>query len=163
MPPPPYRVAATDLALLPGPEAFRRVGRRRLWVRRSQTLVAGSRRFECCTSALTVEEAGRGHREAAARRLEALDGIAMLRVTEAVIALSDALIRERALPASAQNDAIHIAVSAVHGVDYLLTWNFRHLANAESRPLIREVCERQGYNSPEICTPSELMGGPEDV
>ena len=97
------------------------------------------------------------------RRLEALDGIAMLRVTEAVIALSDALIRERALPASAQNDAIHIAVSAVHGVDYLLTWNFRHLANAESRPLIREVCERQGYNSPEICTPSELMGGPEDV
>ena len=72
----------------------------------------------------------------------------MLRVTEAVIALSDALIRERALPASAQNDAIHIAVPAVHGVDYLLTWNFRHLANAESRPLIREVCERQGYKVP---------------
>ena len=116
-------------------------------------------RFELCTSALTIEEAGRGHEEAAARRLDALGGIAMLPITETVAALSDALIRGRALPTSAQNDAIHIAVSAVHDVDYLLTWNFRHLANAETRPLIREVCEQQGYNSPEICTPSELMGG----
>ena len=80
--------------------------------------------------------------------------------TRPVVELADALIRERVLPASAQNDAIHIAVSAVHDIDYLLTWNFRHLANAETRPLIREVCERQCYISPEICTPSELMGGP---
>ena len=48
-------------------------------------------------------------------------------------------------------------------VDYLLTWNFRHLANAETKPLVREVCEQQGYASPEICTPSELMGGAEDA
>ncbi len=121
------------------------------------------RRFELRTSALTLEEAGRGHHEAAARRLEALDGIAMLPITEAAVALADALIRRRALPANAQNDAIHIAVSAVHGVDYLLTWNFRHLANAETRPLVREVCELQGYASPEICTPSELMGGMDDA
>ena len=120
-------------------------------------------RYELRTSALTIEEAGKGHQEAAARRLEALDGIAMLPITEAVITLSDALILGRALPASAQNDAIHIAVSAVHGVDYLLTWNFRHLANAETRPLIREICERNSYNSPEICTPSELMGGTQDA
>ena len=57
----------------------------------------------------------------------------------------------------------NIAASAVHGVEYLLTWNFRHLANAETRPLVREVCERQGYASPEICTPSELMGGTNDA
>ena len=120
-------------------------------------------RFELCTSALALEEAGRGHQEAAARRLEALGGIAMLPITEAVAALADTLMRRRALPSSAQNDAIHIAVSAVHGVDYLLTWNFRHLANAETRPLVREVCEQQGYASPEICTPSELMGGMEDA
>ncbi len=119
--------------------------------------------FELYTSALTVEEAGRGHREAAARRLEALDGIAMLPITEAVIELSDALIHGRVLPPNAQNDAVHIAVSAVHDITYLLTWNFRHIANAETRPLIREVCTRQGYNSPEICTPSELMGGAEDA
>ena len=93
-------------------------------------------RFELRTSALTLEEAGRGHQDAAARRLEALDGIAMLPITEAMVTLADTLIRGRALPTSAQNDAIHIAVSAMHGVDYLLTWNFRHLANAETRPLL---------------------------
>ena len=120
-------------------------------------------RFELYTSALTIEEAGRGHQEAAARRIEALDGIATLPITEAVIELSDALIRGRALPENAQNDAIHIAVSAAHDVTYLLTWNFRHLANAETKPLIREICTRLGYNSPEICTPSELMGGAEDA
>ena len=60
----------------------------------------------------------------------------MLPITEAAVALADALIRRRALPANAQNDAVHIAVSAVHGVDYLLTWNFRHLANAATRPLV---------------------------
>ena len=120
-------------------------------------------RFELRTSALTLEEAGRGHQDAAARRLEALDGIAMLPITEATVTLADALILRRALPAGVQNDAIHIAVSAVHGVDYLLTWNFRHLANAETRPLVREVCEQLGYSSPEICTPSELVGGKEDA
>jgi len=120
-------------------------------------------RFELRTSTLTLEEAGRGHLEAAARRLTALGEIAILPITEAVAALSDALIHKKTLPASAQGDAIHIAVSAVHGVDYLLTWNFRHLANAETKPLIRNVCEQQGYVCPEICTPSELMGGREDV
>ena len=120
-------------------------------------------RFELRTSILTLEEAGRGHLEAAARRLAALGEIDILPITDAVVALSDVLVHEKALPANAQGDAIHIAVSAVHGVDYLLTWNFRHLANAETKPLIRKVCEQHGFVSPEICTPSELMGGLEDV
>ena len=120
-------------------------------------------RFDLCTSALTIEEAERGDPEAAARRLEALSGIAMLPVTDDVASLADELIRKGALPAGAQNDAVHIAVSAIHGVDYLLTWNFRHLANAETKPLVREICEQQGYASLEICTPSELMGGAESA
>ena len=92
-------------------------------------------RFDVYTSGLTVEEAGRGHPQAAALRLEALDGIATLPITEAVVELSDALVRGRALPESAQNDAIHIAVSAVHGVDYLLTWNFATLPTLKPDPL----------------------------
>ena len=120
-------------------------------------------RFNICTSDLTIEEAGRGHPQAAVRRLEALEGIAILPITEAVVELSAALLQRYALPANAQNDAIHIGVSAVHGVDYLLTWNFRHLANAETRPIIRRVCTHQGYTSPEICTPSELIGGFENA
>jgi predicted nucleic acid-binding protein len=95
--------------------------------------------------------------------LEALDGIVMLPITEAVVELAEALIKGRALPDNAQNDAVHIATAAVHGVDYLLTWNFRHLANAETKPIVREVCQQYGYASPEICTPSELMGGIENA
>ena len=120
-------------------------------------------RFDLRTSTLTLEEAGRGNQAAAARRLEALDGIALLPITEAAVTLADALIHGRALPENAQNDAVHIAVSAVHSVDYLLTWNFRHLANAETRPLVREICELHGYATPEICTPTELTGGIKDA
>jgi hypothetical protein len=115
-------------------------------------------RFDLYTSDVTVEEAGRGTPEAATRRLEALSGIPLLIITEAVVALSKALIQEGALPAKALDDSLHIAVSAVHGVDYLLTWNFRHIDNAETKPIIRSICTIHGYTSPEICTPQELMG-----
>ena len=119
--------------------------------------------FDLYTSILTIQEAGRGHPEAAARRLEALEEITVLPITDAVVALSDALVRGQALPPNARNDAVHIAVSVVHGISYLLTWNFRHIANAATRPLIDEICERRGYRSSIICTPSELMGGRDAV
>jgi hypothetical protein len=57
-----------------------------------------------------------------------------------------------------RGDALHIALSAVHGVDYLLTWNYRHIDNAETKPIIRKVCLENRYGYPEICTPQELMG-----
>ena len=120
-------------------------------------------RFDLYTSDVTVEEAGRGNPEAAARRLEALSGIPILPTTEAVAALSKALLQGRALPAKALDDALHIAISAVHGVNYLLTWNCRHLDNAETKPIMRSVCTIHGHISPEICTPQELMGVFEDV
>ena len=87
----------------------------------------------------------------------------MLTITEAVVVLSKALLQRGALPAKALDDSLHIAVSAVHGVDYLLTWNCRHLDNAETKPIIRSVCAIHGYTSPEICTPQELMGVFDDV
>ena len=120
-------------------------------------------RFDLYTSDVALEEAGRGDSKAAARRLEALSGIPILPITEAVVALSKALLQGKALPAKALNDALHISVSAVHGVDYLLTWNFRHLDNAETKPIIRNVCTIHEYTSPEICTPQELMGVFEDA
>ena len=115
-------------------------------------------RFDLYTSDLTIEEAGKGDPQAASRRLEALDGIPVLPLTGQATGLLVALLESGALPARSQADALHIAVSAAHGVDYLLTWNFRHLANATSRPIIRNVCVQQGYTSPEICSPRELMG-----
>ena len=70
---------------------------------------------------VTFDEAGRGNPEAGALRLEALSGIPILPTTQAVVGLSKALLQGRALPPKALNDALHIAVSAVHGIDYLLT------------------------------------------
>ena len=120
-------------------------------------------RFNLYTSDVAVEEARKGDIEAAARRLDALSGIPILPITGSVVALSKVLLDGQALPVKALNDALHIAVSAVHGVDYLLTWNCRHLDNAETKPIVRSICRRHGYNSPEICTPQELMGVSEDV
>ena len=120
-------------------------------------------RFDLYTSDVAIEEAGRGDPDAARRRLEALSGIPLLAITEPVVTLSKALLRDGALPSKAQDDALHMAVSAVHGVDYLLTWNCRHLDNAETKPVMRTVCSLQGHTSPEICTPQELMGVAEDV
>ena len=106
-------------------------------------------------------DAGRGRsgdREASTRRLNALQDVPLLPITDAVERLTNALIMERAVPTGSRIDAAHVAVSAIHGIDYLLTWNFRHMANAGTRPLIRALCETHGYSSPEICTPFELMG-----
>ena len=120
-------------------------------------------RFGICTSDLTIEEAGMGNPQAAARRLQALDSIAILPITEAVVELSAALLHGRALPTNAQNDAIHIGVSAVHGVDCLLTWNFATLPTLRPDELSAASASGRDSRAPEICTPSELIGGLEDV
>jgi hypothetical protein len=115
-------------------------------------------RFDLYTSDIVIEEAARGDDLAVARRLEALAGIPLLAITDEVVALSEALIDAKALPRKAIGDSLHIALSAVHGVDYLLTWNYRHIDNAETKPITRSVCLANGYGYPEICTPQELMG-----
>ena len=116
------------------------------------------RRFDLVTSDLTVREAGRGDSGASARRLAMLAEVALVRGTVEAVELSKALVRGGALPERAENDALHVALAAVHGVDYLLTWNCRHLDNAETKPVMRQVCRGLGYAAPEICTPQELMG-----
>ena len=115
-------------------------------------------RFDLYVSDIVLEEAGRGDNVASARRLEALSGIPLLAITDEVLALSEALIQAGALPKKAIGDSLHIALSAVHGVDYLLTWNYRHIDNAETKPITRMVCVANGYGYPEICSPQELMG-----
>jgi hypothetical protein len=115
-------------------------------------------RFDLRISKLVLEEAGKGHPKAAARRLAALEEITVLDVTDKAVRLSKALLKDGALPAKALDDSVHVAVSTVHGIDFLLTWNCRHIDNAEMKPVIREICERSGHRCPEICTPQELMG-----
>jgi predicted nucleic acid-binding protein len=115
-------------------------------------------RFELFTSELVATEATRGDSEAAERRTETLRDIAGLEITDSVVALAKKLVDAGALPKEALGDAMHLAVAAVHAMDYLLTWNCRHLDNAEMKPLMRSVCAVAGYLCPEICTPQELMG-----
>ena len=119
-------------------------------------------RFELYISELVVAKAERGDPEAAAKRLEQLQKIPELSTTEEAILLAEKLIKKGAIPLKAADDAMHIALAAVHGIDYLLTWNCRHIDNAEAKPFIRRICEDSDYAYPEICTPHELMGGIDD-
>jgi len=115
-------------------------------------------RFQVFISPLVEEEAKRGDPDAARRRVGTLEGFGVLEIVNEAENLAAALILEGAIPTFAQDDAAHIALAAVHNMDYLLTWNCRNIDNAETKPIIRSVCAIHGYTCPEICTPEELMG-----
>ena len=114
-------------------------------------------RFVLYASALVMSEACAGDPEAARARLNVLNTIPVLEATEEAIELTRTLLDGRAVPPNAGDDAAHIAIAAANGVNYLVTWNFRHIANAATRSRIEDVCRRSGYRPPVICTPNELM------
>jgi predicted nucleic acid-binding protein len=114
--------------------------------------------YELFTSQVVLAEARAGDPEAAQRRLAVLERLPLLDVTDAAIALAATLITGQALPAQATQDALHLALACVHGMEYLLTWNCTHLANARLRGRIEQVCREAGYVPPIICTPEELEG-----
>lgn len=121
-------------------------------------------KYELYTSALVMAEASQGDPEAVKRRLQVLAGLSELTVDDEVEQLADKLMDGGGVPAGAEGDALHIAVAAVHETDYLLTWNYRHIDNAATKPIIRSICAVAGYTSPEICTPVELFSEePSDV
>jgi hypothetical protein len=113
--------------------------------------------FELFLSQLVIDEASAGDPDAAARRLEFLEGIPLLEPQQDTDVLARELIRELSLPERSAADAVHIALSVVNGMDYLLTWNCTHIANAVFRPVIESVCRSLGYEAPIICTPEELL------
>ena len=95
----------------------------------------------------------------AARRATLLSGIPVLDLGAEVHDLANRLLRARAVPEKALVDAVHIAVAAVNQIDYLLTWNCTHIANAAVRGKIEQACRAAGLQAPTICTPEELMEG----
>ena len=121
----------------------------------------GQRRalFDVYVSEAVVAEARVGDSDAAARRLAILMDLPLLEITPEVTRLAGALAKALRLPKQAAADAVHVATAACHGIEFLLTWNSIHIANAELRPTIDEVSRNNGYTPPILCTPDELMGG----
>lgn len=113
--------------------------------------------FELLGSELVVREASAGDKIAAAKRLKVISTLRLLGVSAGAIALAATIIRELSLPPRAQPDALHVAIAAMNGVQYLLTWNCRHLTNAVLRPRIESVCRDSGHEPPVICAPPDLM------
>lgn len=113
--------------------------------------------FELFASQLVWDEAGAGDSEASQRRTAVLRGIGLLAVTEDALLLANELVVNGPLPRKAGEDAVHIATAVVNGMDYLLTWNCSHLANAAMRFQIEQICRTKGYEPAIICTPEELL------
>ena len=112
--------------------------------------------FELYVSILVIQEASAGDLNAAKRRLEQLNGIPEISITEEIEKFAEILLQKIPLPKKAKIDALHIAVATVGGMDYLLTWNCAHIANAILRPKVEMLCREFGYEPPIICTPQEL-------
>jgi hypothetical protein len=113
--------------------------------------------FDLYVSLPVVQEAGRGDSLRAQKRLAALKAIPVLDATPEAMRLATALVGVGAMPEQAAMDATHIAIASAHGMDYLLTWNCTHIANAAMRSGIERICRDAGYEPPILCTPEELM------
>ena len=130
--------------------AARQVHTRRWWTRERD-------QYELFVSRFVLDEASLGSEDLAAARLKALKDIPLLELSDPVFTLGTELLKQAALPEKARVDALHIATAAVHGMDYLLTWNCKHIANARLVPRVNLVITDQGYAVPYICTPEELL------
>jgi len=124
--------------------------------------VTATVRYRLLVSELVLGECAGGDPTAAQERLAEVAPLALLAITDEVRGLAGALTSSGAVPASEPRDALHIAVAAVHGVQYLVTWNFKHIANAAMRGRIEAVCRDAGFEPPTICTPEELAGDDPD-
>ncbi|MFQ5740004.1 MAG: hypothetical protein ACE5JX_13435, partial [Acidobacteriota bacterium] len=88
---------------------------------------------------------------------EPLEGIRLLEIPNDVNDLAKSILTGVPMPAKAAVDALHIATAAINGIEYLLTWNCKHIANPSMRPQIEPICRERGFEPPVICTPQELL------
>lgn len=114
--------------------------------------------YRLCVSELVSSEIGRGDVDAARQRVALIEGIPMLGLDDEAADLGDRILAVAKLPQRARVDALHIAAAARHGVDFVMTWNLKHIANAFARRHIEQACRDLGYEPPTLCTPAELLG-----
>ena len=114
-------------------------------------------RVDAFTSQAVLVEAAKGDPDAARRRLSALEGIPIVPESPTADNLARTYISEKLIPQSVAYDALHLALASVFEIEYLLTWNCRHLAAANIRKAIWDINRREGFSTPELCTPEQLM------
>lgn len=115
--------------------------------------------FELYVSAIVLGEAQRGDAVLAAARVAIARELSLAQVTREALDLAAALVIGAGVPRKANEDALHIATAAVNGLDYLLTWNCTHIANAVTIPRVNAICRSHGFEPPLIYTPQEFMDG----
>ncbi len=113
--------------------------------------------FELVTSTETLNEAAEGDSNMAAERLILLQGIRVLPVTNEAANLARLLVATGLVPNIASPDAVHIALASVHHIDFLVTWNFKYIANPHIRERMRTKINEMGYRMPVMCSPEELL------
>ena len=115
--------------------------------------------FRLYISQVVVDEIVQGDSEIATQRLEIIRDFPLLELNQAVRDLAGQFLTRSNLPPKAANDAVHIATATVYNLDYLLTWNCKHIANAQIQRKLAEISLDFGYQLPILCTPYELLGG----
>jgi hypothetical protein len=130
--------------------AARQLASKTWWNRRQE--------FDLFVSQIVLDECRAGDSGASIERLEIVEGITILDVTPQADELAAALIARHGIPATEPRDALHISIAATNGIQFLLTWNFRHLANPSTRNQIDFICRDCGFTPPIICSPDELLG-----
>jgi hypothetical protein len=115
--------------------------------------------FQLYSSQAVWKETTQGDAKIASQRLEIFSNLSLLNLNQSVLDLAEQFLGRSNLPAKADIDAVHIAVATVHGMDYLLTWNCKDIANAQIQRKLAEISIDFGYELPILCTPYELLGG----
>jgi len=115
--------------------------------------------FNIYISQLVLNEISAGNSEMARERLKAVKAFPELDINDEVSTLASYILATGIIPKKAATDAAHIATAAVHGMNFLMTWNCAHIANAKIAKAIENICMKRGFESPVICTPEELMEG----
>jgi predicted nucleic acid-binding protein len=114
--------------------------------------------FRLYVSQLVIDEVSAGDPTAARERLRVLRHIPLLDITPQVAELATGILAAGKIPRKAATDAAHIAIAAAHGMDFLVTWNCVHIANAAIAKALAFICREHACECPVICTPEELMG-----
>jgi len=113
--------------------------------------------FDIFISQIVIDEASEGDPVASTKRMEAIKAFPLLDVAEEVVDLAEKIIIRKIIPENAVRDALHIAVATFHEMSFLLSWNCKHIANAEINKRLRKTLSDEGFELPVICTPEELL------